>query len=79
MSDPKVNEAVSAVVNEVVVDQLTGKKFYFSKTFWANVLMAGAVAVQANYGFVISPELQMLAMSFINVALRKISKEPIVW
>lgn len=66
-------------VNEAVTGQITGKKWYESKTFWANVVMAGAVAVQTKYGFMIGPEMQSLIIIGVNMVLRKIDKDPIVW
>ena len=34
---------ISAAVSEAVAGEMTGKKWYFSKTFWTNVVMALAV------------------------------------
>ena len=66
-------------LNEAVSSQLTGKKWYESKTFWANLVMAGAVAIQSKYGFVVGPELQALFITGVNMLLRKITKQPVVW
>lgn len=77
MSDAKDN--VAAAIGEAMTGQLTGKKWYESKTFWANVVMAGALAVQSKYGFVVGPEIQGFLIAGINVLLRKITKQPIVW
>ena len=80
-TQPKTaQEAVSAVVSEVVVAQVTGaKKWYESRTIWVNVIMAAAYAVQAKYGFIVGPELQTLAITGVNLWLRKITKDEIVW
>lgn len=80
-TQPKTaQEAVSAVVTEVVVAQVTGqKKWYESRTIWANLIMALAYAAQAKYGFIVGPELQALGISAVNVWLRKITKDEIVW
>ena len=78
MADVK-NEAVSAAIGEAMVGQMTGKKWYESKTFWANVVMASCVAVQSKYGFVVGPEMQAFLITGINLVLRKITKDPIVW
>jgi hypothetical protein len=75
----KTNDGLNAAVAEVVTSQMTGKKWYRSKTFWANIVMACAVAVQAKFGFVMGPELQALAITGINMVLRKITKDEIVW
>lgn len=57
----------------------TGKKFWLSKTFWVNVLAIGAMVAQSQFGFVLSPETQMSALAAVNVALRLITREEIVW
>lgn len=72
-------EELQAAVQSAVVDAVVGKKFYQSKTFWANVLAAVAFAAQAKFGFVVGPEFQAVGLSVLNIALRKISNEPIVW
>lgn len=73
------NENLNAAVSEAVIGQMTGKKWYESKTFWANLVMAGAVAIQSKYGFVVGPELQALFITGVNMLLRKITKQPVVW
>ena len=74
-----VNVAVTAAASEALVSQVTGKKFYMSKTFWANVVCAAALAVQMRFGFVLDAELQALALTAINLGLRKITSQPVVW
>jgi len=73
------NEALAGAVSEAVAGELSGKKWYFSKTFWTNIVLAGAVFAQSKYGFVVGPEIQMYLIAGINLILRKISKEQIVW
>ena len=77
MSD--VKDSVAAAVGEAMTGQMTGKKWYESKTFWANVVMAVALTVQSKYGFVVGPEIQGFLIAGINVLLRKLTKQPIVW
>jgi uncharacterized membrane protein YagU involved in acid resistance len=74
-----MNENLTAAVTEVVEGQITGKKWDYSKTFWANIVAGVAVIAQVSYGFVFPVEYQMLAMSFINMGLRKISAGEITW
>lgn len=74
-----VKEAAGAVVTTAVNETVAGKKFWQSKTFWTNLVMAAAVAAQTQYGFVISPEVQALLITGVNLVLRKISKDPVVW
>lgn len=74
-----VDESVSAAVADVVTSQITGKKWYLSKTFWANIVMAAAVSAQMKYGFIIGPEVQAFIISGVNLVLRKLTKEAVVW
>jgi hypothetical protein len=74
-----VNDAISAATAEALVAQVNGKKFYLSKTFWVNVLCAAALGLQMRYGFVISPDLQALALTGLNLILRKLTNQPVVW
>ena len=75
----EINQNLAAAAIEAVVDQATGKKWYYSKTFWTNIVAGIAVLAQANYGFVVPAEYQMLALSLINMGLRKISSVEITW
>lgn len=72
-------EELQAAVQSAVVDVVVGKKFYQSKTFWANMVAAVAFAAQAKFGFVVGPEIQAVGLSVLNIALRKITNEAIVW
>jgi hypothetical protein len=72
-------EELQAAVQSAVVDVVVGKKFYQSKTFWANMVAAVAFAAQAKFGFVVGPEIQAVGLSVLNIALRKVTNEPIVW
>jgi len=51
------------------------KKFWKSKTFWANLIALAALALQIEYGFVASPELQAMALVIVNLVLRKYTNE----
>jgi len=77
MSD--VNSAIAAAASDALVSQVTGKRFYLSKTFWVNVVCAAALGLQMRYGFVIGAELQALALTAINLGLRKITNQPVTW
>lgn len=70
---------VKDVAAEVMALELVGKKWYTSKTVWANAFAIAAVAAQTKYGFIIGLEWQTLFLSGINLVLRKITKEEIVW
>ena len=71
--------SIITVATDVINGGLSGKTFYKSKTFWANAIALVGLSVQIKYGFVVSPDLQALAMSVINLVLRAITKEPIVF
>jgi hypothetical protein len=72
-------QAVQAAFNEAIASQVTGKSFWKSKTFWANIVAAGAVLVQMRYGFVIGLEYQAIVLSGVNMVLRAITHEPVSW
>ena len=74
-----VNSAIAAAASDALVSQVTGKKFYLSKTFWVNIVCAAELGLQMRYGFVIGAELQALALTAINLGLRKITNQPVTW
>ncbi len=78
-TSPTTNSAASDAIAEAVAGQLSGKKFYQSRTFWVNVIAAGAMVLQARYGFIIGPEYQAVALSVVNLVLRKVTSESIIW
>jgi type IV secretory pathway ATPase VirB11/archaellum biosynthesis ATPase len=55
------------------------KRIIKSKTIWVNAIAFLAFWIQRQYGFVISEDLQMQALTLINIALRFITKDKIVW
>jgi len=55
------------------------KRILKSKTIWVNLLAFIAFWIQKEYGFVINEDLQMEALTLINIALRFITKEAIAW
>jgi hypothetical protein len=73
------NQKITEAVAEVIEAEMTGKKWYYSKTFWANIIAGVAVVAQTSYGFVFPMEYQMLALSLVNMGLRKISTGAITW
>jgi len=73
------NQKIAEAVAEVIESEMTGKKWYYSKTFWANIIAGVAVVAQTSYGFVFPMEYQMLALSLVNMGLRKISTGAITW
>lgn len=51
------------------------KKFWRSKTFWVNLIALGAIVIQIEYGYVVSLELQVIALGIVNLILRKYTNE----
>lgn len=74
-----VQENIQAAAVDVVLNDALGKKWYESKTFWVNVLAAVALIGQIKFGFIIDPATQSLVLTVVNIALRKITKTPVVW
>jgi hypothetical protein len=55
------------------------KKWYLSKTLWVNAIAIGAIVAQSQTGFIIAPELEIAILSLINLSLRVVTKENVVW
>lgn len=55
------------------------KKWYTSKTIWANVVAVIASVVSSKFGVALSAETQVMILTTLNVALRKVTKSEIVW
>ena len=50
-----------------------------STTIWVNVIAAGAMFVQSQYGFVIPPEVQVLLLAGINAIVRLFTKRAVTF
>lgn len=74
MSD---NKNLGSVLNTILIQESYGKKWYTSKTVWVNILATVALAVQFQTGFIIGPELQAIALSVVNLLLRKVTRTEI--
>lgn len=55
------------------------KKWYISKTLWANAIHVIATLVRAKYGYIMDPELEVALLAGINALLRVVTKEEIIW
>ncbi|MFP4017811.1 MAG: hypothetical protein ACLFUH_01040 [Bacteroidales bacterium] len=55
------------------------KKWYYSKTMWANLIVLAALIIQNTYGIVLSPTEQIALLTVINILLRIATKEEIEW
>jgi len=73
-AEVKIEETITVTESKTAV-----KRILKSKTIWVNLLAFIAFWVQKQYGFVINEDLQMQALTLINIALRFVTKEKIVW
>lgn len=55
------------------------KKWYESKTMWANIISVIGVFTAQFAGFEISPEMSVSILSIINVILRIVTKTSVTW
>lgn len=56
------------------------KKWYLSKIVWVNVVaLVGTIIQVATGKELITPEIQVIVLSGINVLLRSVTKENIIW
>lgn len=55
------------------------KKWYLSKTIWVNLIALVTLGIQTQTGFVVTAELQTGLLVLINLGLRVVTKEEIVW
>ena len=56
------------------------KKWYYSRTLWANFVAIAAIAVQGLTGKeLFNPEMQGVMLGAANLALRLITKSDVVW
>jgi len=58
---------------------MEAKKWFHSKTIWLNSIALIAALLQAKYGLVIDGATQGLLLTALNLILRAITKEEIVW
>ena len=55
------------------------KKWYLSKTLWVNVLAVFVLVLQGQFGWIISPETQVVLLGAVNFLLRLITKTNVTW
>lgn len=56
------------------------KKWYTSKTLWANAIMMIAAIVNGKFEYVsLGPEIQAGILVVVNIILRVITKQEITW
>lgn len=55
------------------------KKWYSSKTMWANAIALGATWIANLTGQTITAEQQVAILAVLNIILRAVTKETIIW
>ena len=55
------------------------KQYLKSKTLWANVVALIAIVSMGQFGFVLDTTAQASMLVMMNVILRAITKEELVW
>lgn len=55
------------------------KQWYTSKTLWLNAIGIIVIIAQLQFGFIIDMTVQMGVLAVINIVLRAITGEDIVW
>lgn len=55
------------------------KTWYTSKMLWVNAIAIVAIIAQGQFGFLIDPVAQVAILGVINIVLRAITGEDIVW
>jgi len=55
------------------------KSWIKSRTLWVNLIAIGSIIVRAELGLTFTPEFEIVILGLINVLLRIITKEEIIW
>ena len=55
------------------------KKWWTSKTIWANALALVASIVMERFGVDVDEQYLVWALAIVNLVLRKVTKEEIAW
>ncbi len=55
------------------------KLWYSSKTIWVNGLALIGAILQAKFGWIIPAEFYTYGLLALNLILRKVTKQPIIW
>jgi hypothetical protein len=58
---------------------MENKIWYASKILWVNLIALIGMVLQGKFGYVLSPEIQVVILALINMILRAITKQEIVW
>ncbi len=55
------------------------KDWWKSKTLWINAIAIAGIIIRAELGLVITPQGEIAILAGINLILRIVTKEKIVW
>ena len=55
------------------------KKWIKSKTLWVNAIAIVGIIVRSEMGYTFTPEAELIILGAINMILRVITKEKIIW
>lgn len=61
------------------LDMQDVKHVFESRTIWCNILAFVVFFAQSKFGFVIDETTQAQILALINIGLRYITKDPVVW
>ena len=67
------------ILDDGKIDIQDAKRLIASKTVWVNVLAFVAFFAQSKFGYVIDEGTQAQILTVINIALRYVTKGPVVW
>lgn len=55
------------------------KKWIYSRTLWINIIAIANIIIRAELGLTLTPEAELAILAGVNLVLRMITKEKIVW
>ena len=55
------------------------KKWFKSKMLWVNIIAIASIIVRSEMGYTFTPEVELIILGAINMILRVITKEEIIW
>ena len=59
---------------------MESKKWFFSKTLWANAVSVAAMVLQGITGKeIIDPAAQGVALGLVNIVLRLLTRKEVAW
>jgi cytochrome b subunit of formate dehydrogenase len=62
-----------------IPEQIPLKMWYCSKTIWVNLIAIASIVLASHTGLYIPPEITTLLLSTINILLRMITKQEVIW